>query len=126
MIALGSAAEALPRLERIAAAYPLDEVAQARLIRAYGAAGRRGQAFDAFHEVRRRLAEELGVDPGPELVAAHAELLRGTDTHRPRPAALTPVPAQLPPGVPAFTGRVAPLAALDRLGRGSGGTAVVA
>jgi DNA-binding SARP family transcriptional activator/Tfp pilus assembly protein PilF len=126
MIDLGSAAEALPRLERIAAAHPLDEVGQARLIRAYGAAGRRGQAFDTFHQVRRRLAEELGVDPGPELVAAHAELLGGTDAHRPRPAALTPVPAQLPPDVPAFTGRVAPLAALDRLGRGSGGTAVVA
>nr|BFE74232.1 hypothetical protein GCM10020092_075330 [Actinoplanes digitatis] len=63
-------------LEEAVAAEPLDEVGQARLITAYQAAGRRAQAFAAFHRVRGLLADELGVDPGLELIAAHEALLR--------------------------------------------------
>ncbi|GIJ72859.1 AfsR/SARP family transcriptional regulator [Virgisporangium ochraceum] len=127
MIALGSAADVLPKLEQVAAANPLDEVAQARLIRAYGAAGRRGQAFTLFGEVRRRLVEELGVDPGPELVRAHTDLLhsvgsgKSADDHR-RPAA----PAQLPAAIRGFTGRVPELARLHKAITGSAGTTIVA
>jgi tetratricopeptide (TPR) repeat protein len=129
MIALGSAAEALPRLEEAAAAHPLDEVGQARLIQAYGAAGRRGQAFATFREVRGRLADELGVDPGPELIRAHEGLLRGAGAADPRGKTLktlgsTPLPAQLPPDVPGFTGRARELGELDRLVAGSAGTAI--
>jgi DNA-binding SARP family transcriptional activator len=76
MIAAGRPAEGLPALEEAAAAQPLNESCRAALIRAYHAAGRRGQAFATYHEVRRRLADDLGVDPGPELSAAHAALLR--------------------------------------------------
>jgi DNA-binding SARP family transcriptional activator/Tfp pilus assembly protein PilF len=129
MIALGSAAEALPKLEQAAAANPLDEVAQARLIRAYGLSGRRGQAFALFGEVRRRLGDELGVDPGPELVRAHGELLHGTlpgpsGPGGDRPA--TPVPAQLPADVPGFTRRAAELARLHEVLAGSAGTTIAA
>jgi DNA-binding SARP family transcriptional activator len=128
MIALGSAAEALPRLEEAAAAHPFDEVGQARLIRAYGAAGRRAQAFATFREVRRRLAEELGVDPGPELLDAHADLLRvrGGRSEDGDGSTFTPVPAQLPADIPGFVGRVTELAALDRLATGSGATVIAA
>jgi tetratricopeptide (TPR) repeat protein len=75
MIAAGAAADALPVLTEAAAGQPLDEAAQARLIRALHAAGQRAQAFYHYHHTRRRLAEELGVDPGPQLAAAHATLL---------------------------------------------------
>jgi DNA-binding SARP family transcriptional activator len=75
MIAIGAAADALPALEEAAVEQPLDEAARARLIRGYQAAGRRAQAFAAYHEVRHLLAEELGVAPGSELTAAHAALL---------------------------------------------------
>jgi len=82
MLAAGRAAEALPALEEAAAAQPLDEAGQARLIRAYHAAGRRGQAFATYHEVRRRLADELGVAPGPDISAAHTRLLHDGDAPR--------------------------------------------
>jgi DNA-binding SARP family transcriptional activator len=76
MVAAGRPAEGLPALEEAAAAQPLNESCRAALMRAYHAAGRRGQAFATYHEARRRLADDLGVDPGPELSAAHAALLR--------------------------------------------------
>lgn len=124
MIACGRADEALPELTAAAAAQPLDEAAQAQLIRAYQAAGRRAQAFATYHDVRRQLADELGVDPGAELTAAHAALLRADVASDACPGRLhgeccvradRPVPAQLPADVAGFTGRTAELAELDRL-----------
>jgi DNA-binding SARP family transcriptional activator/Tfp pilus assembly protein PilF len=117
MIALGAVSEALPVLEEAAAAQPLDEAGQARLIRAYAVAGRRAKAFATFHETRKRLAEELGVDPGPELSAAHAAVLReaGEPAATAAPAPQKPVPAQLPADVPGFIGRDEELTALDLL-----------
>ncbi|MEU6409261.1 BTAD domain-containing putative transcriptional regulator [Microbispora sp. NPDC046933] len=63
-------------LEETVAAHPLREPFHALLVRALCAAGRRGDALEAFERVRLRLADELGVDPGPELRAAHLEALR--------------------------------------------------
>ncbi|MCZ4511648.1 tetratricopeptide repeat protein [Streptomyces sp. ActVer] len=83
MIAAGRSADALPVLEETAVAQPLDEDAQARLIRAYEAVGRRDQAVAVYRRSRRRLADELGVDPGPALAEAYAALLR----RRTRPSA---------------------------------------
>lgn len=125
MLASGDVEPAVAALEEAVATRPLDEAGQARLIRAYGAAGRRAQAFASFHTVRRQLADELGVDPGPELAAAYRDLLdaagpgAGTDhTGEPAPPAVDasrPPPAELPADVTAFTGRVRELDALDRL-----------
>jgi DNA-binding SARP family transcriptional activator len=130
MIACGDAAAAVPVLEEAAAADPLDEAAQARLIRAYQAAGRRSRAFVTYHDVRRRLADELGIAPGPKLTAAHAALLHEDAGAVPHPAegghrdaraatagsrSAAPVPAHLPADVPVFTGRAAELARLDSL-----------
>ena len=126
MIALGEVPEGLLALEEAAAAQPLDEAGQARLIRAYAVAGRRAKAFATFHDMRRRLADELGVDPGPELSAAHAAVLQdpGEPGTAPAPAEpavpvapapARPTPAQLPADVPGFTGRDEELAALDLL-----------
>ncbi|AGL17145.1 BTAD domain-containing putative transcriptional regulator [Actinoplanes sp. N902-109] len=118
MIALGDVRQALPALREAADAQPLDEAGQARLIRAFAAAGRRAEAFDTFHRARRRLADELGVDPGPELIAAHTAVLQDTaDAAGPERAAPVPhpAPAQLPADVPGFIGREDELAALDKL-----------
>ncbi|WP_033337467.1 tetratricopeptide repeat protein [Catenuloplanes japonicus] len=115
-IALGEVEEALPALAEAVAAQPLDEAGQARLIRAYAAAGRRADAFEAYRAARRRLADELGVDPGPELRAAHELVLR-EETPGPaaEPAPRRPVPAQLPGDVPDFIGRADELSRLDAL-----------
>lgn len=110
-IAAGRPADGLLALEEATSGQPLNEAWQARLVQAYRAAGRRGQAFTTYHQVRRRLADELGVDPGAELSAAHAALLREQDAAE-RPAT---VPAQLPADVHAFTGRAAEMAQLDLL-----------
>src|SRR5690606_36834835 len=69
-------AEVLPLLEEVAADQPFDEAAQARLIRGYHAVGRRAQALARYREVRARLVDELGVEPGPVLAEAHMALLR--------------------------------------------------
>ncbi|HEX6686245.1 MAG TPA: BTAD domain-containing putative transcriptional regulator [Candidatus Limnocylindrales bacterium] len=117
MVAAGRAAEVLPALEEAAATQPLDEAAQARLIRAYQAAGRRWQAFEVFHQVRHRLIEELGVEPGPELSSAHITVLQA-ESRGPRPglaARAAAAPAQLPVDVPGFVARTTELARLDAL-----------
>lgn len=87
MLASGRAAEALPVLERDAGSHPLDEGSQARLVRAYKAVGRRDSAFTAYLSARRRLIEELGVDPGPELTTAYESLLRTAPGARAGPGA---------------------------------------
>ncbi|MFS8102471.1 tetratricopeptide repeat protein [Lentzea alba] len=119
MIEIGAAADVLPAIAEAAADQPLDEASQARLIRAYHAVGRRAMAFQTYHEVRDRLVEELGVDPGAELRAAHAALLHDNDdvvgpSPRSRPALR--VPRQLPAQPPGFTGRASQLSTLDKLG----------
>ncbi|HWG98144.1 MAG TPA: BTAD domain-containing putative transcriptional regulator [Pilimelia sp.] len=121
MLAEGHADRAVQLLAEAAAAHPLDEAVQSRLIRAYQAAGQRAQAFATYQAVRAQLVRELGVDPGPELAAAHDALLRDDPPPRPdaghgAPAAPQPaVPAELPADVVGFVGRQAELVHLDRL-----------
>ncbi|MFE1798672.1 BTAD domain-containing putative transcriptional regulator [Streptomyces sp. NPDC059517] len=82
--------------------FPLVEPLAETLIRALHAAGRGAEALERFATVRRRLAEELGADPGPGLRDAHRTILRRTP---PAPARRTahrqtsePAPhASLPP-----------------------------
>jgi predicted ATPase/DNA-binding SARP family transcriptional activator len=71
----GSAAVVLPRLHAAAAWAPWHEPMQLRLVRAYQMAGQRAEALRVYERVRRRLREELGVDPGVELREAFAGLL---------------------------------------------------
>ncbi|MFI7504731.1 AfsR/SARP family transcriptional regulator [Streptomyces sp. NPDC049687] len=109
----------LPQLRRAADAHPLDEPVHGGLVRLLAAAGRRTEALAAYETVRARLAEELGIDPGPELRNAHDAVLRegpGTagdalsESDAPAPAGLPfVVPSQLPHDLPAFMGRRAEL-----------------
>ncbi|GIH19856.1 SARP family transcriptional regulator [Rugosimonospora africana] len=68
--------------EALAAANPLRERCHALLINALQADGRGAEALAAFERMRQRLADELGVDPGPELRRAHLAALRA-DSPRP-------------------------------------------
>ncbi|MFH8467179.1 BTAD domain-containing putative transcriptional regulator [Streptomyces sp. NPDC017991] len=67
----------VPVLERCAARYPVDERVHADLALALAATGHQAEALDVCRIVRTRLAEELGVTPGPELRAAHSRVLEG-------------------------------------------------
>ncbi|WP_271217314.1 BTAD domain-containing putative transcriptional regulator [Streptosporangium carneum] len=122
---------------------PLHEGLTARLMTALAGCGEQAVALRLFTGVRARLADELGVEPGAELRAAHLRILRGRPaaggdaagasrrqgrgaaSPKPPPPLGPPPgplpepsarpPAQLPAGVAAFTGRAAALRDLDRL-----------
>ncbi|HEX6340637.1 AfsR/SARP family transcriptional regulator [Umezawaea sp.] len=121
MIEIGSAADILPEVAEAAAEQPLDEPAQARLIRAYHAVGQRAKAFQIYHDVRDRLVDELGIDPGPELRDAHTALLHdngaptASATGTAEPRSVLRIPKQLPAEPAGFTGRTAQLSTLDDL-----------
>ncbi|HEY9314802.1 BTAD domain-containing putative transcriptional regulator [Williamsia sp.] len=70
--------------QRKADADPLDESAQATLMRALSTLGRGAEALAVFARLRRTLSTELGADPGPEVMAIHEQLLRPAPVERPR------------------------------------------
>ncbi|WP_374705580.1 BTAD domain-containing putative transcriptional regulator [Streptomyces sp. AJS327] len=76
-LALGRASHVLPELRELVTEQPLDEPVRALLMRALHAVGRTAEALETYESVRRAIAERLGADPGPELRALHAGLLRG-------------------------------------------------
>ena len=116
---------------------PLDERVHARLMIALLATGQQAAALRVHEDLRHRLDQELGVSPGPELAAAHLQVLRQEFTRATSaPVALSgpavtaaksgnctsgpmvmdlPVPHQLPPATPYFAGRATELSALDEM-----------
>ncbi|GAA3776211.1 BTAD domain-containing putative transcriptional regulator [Plantactinospora mayteni] len=111
--ALGHHDQVLPVLRQATDADPLHEAAHARLMLALAGSGQQAAALGVYEALRRRLADELGADPGPELVGAHRRVLRQEVT---RPAGTGPAPVsahrQLPPDMADFTGREAELRTL--------------
>ncbi|MFE1413569.1 BTAD domain-containing putative transcriptional regulator [Streptomyces sp. NPDC058746] len=146
-LALGHHQRITAELTRLVADFPLRERMRAQLMTALYRCGRQADALHVFHEGRSVLAEELGVEPGHGLQAAHEALLGATLDLAPHPAgpggapavtrrpagtaapdtAAVPAGVLLPPfmlppdtGV-AFTGRTRELAALRRMFAGTAG-----
>ncbi|WP_332838859.1 AfsR/SARP family transcriptional regulator [Nocardia bovistercoris] len=74
---IGDIDGALTLARRRAAADPFDETAQLALMRLLAAAGRVGEALESFAAFRADLADRLGADPGPALIALNTAILRG-------------------------------------------------
>ena len=67
LLATGRAAEIIGELEAAVADAPLRERRWGQLMLALYRAGRQGEALGAYQRARSLLADELGVDPGPDL-----------------------------------------------------------
>ncbi|MFC4536153.1 ATP-binding protein [Sphaerisporangium dianthi] len=55
---------------------PIDETVQATLMTTLAALGQQAEALSVFDTVRARLADDLGIDPGPGLREAHRQVLQ--------------------------------------------------
>ncbi|MER5464656.1 BTAD domain-containing putative transcriptional regulator [Streptomyces sp. NPDC002668] len=125
---LGEHADTARELAALVAEHPLDERFREMLMLALYRSGRQAEALMTYGEARKVLAEELGIDPGPELRHMYERILRAdngliappTLAHPPGPAPDQPTPAQLPIDLPAFVGRAAQLARVDLVLDGNG------
>ncbi|HEX4225314.1 MAG TPA: BTAD domain-containing putative transcriptional regulator [Pseudonocardiaceae bacterium] len=104
-------------LSDVARHAPYDEALQARLIQVLAASGRQADAVEVYRTVRTRLADDLGIDPGPELRTAYERISATAPPPSPPAEPRRRVPAQLPADLPIFTGRDNELARLAALVR---------
>ncbi|GAA1536855.1 BTAD domain-containing putative transcriptional regulator [Kribbella lupini] len=134
-------------LRELTARFPLREALWSRLLLALQRSGRSAEALGCYETVRVLLADELGVDPGPELKRQHGVLLQsesaaatiGEDEHHDRTqpppssdqivssdgAAVHVAPQQLPAARGVFVGRANELQALDDLRQEAPESAIV-
>jgi WD40 repeat protein/serine/threonine protein kinase len=73
---LGRHRELVPELETLVAAHPFRERLWLHLVMALYRSGRQGDALAAFQRARGLLAEELGIDPSPDLRRLQERILR--------------------------------------------------
>ncbi|MFE5520282.1 BTAD domain-containing putative transcriptional regulator [Streptomyces virginiae] len=127
---VGRGRELTAELTSLVAEHPLRERLVGALMRSLVAAGRPAEALTVYGNARTALAEELGVDPSPELSALHTAVLRGQvevpagpppATYAPTPSpSPSPTPSPSPPtnlrtGLASFVGRDEDLDQVDSL-----------
>ncbi|MBN6033693.1 BTAD domain-containing putative transcriptional regulator [Amycolatopsis sp. 195334CR] len=121
LLAVGRGHELVLSLAERVAAAPLDERTNGQYLRALHQSGQVAEALAHYQDFRRRLVEELGIEPGAAVRQAHRALLHGTP-ETPPTRQRVPVPRQLPAPPRHFAGRGPEL---DRLDAASGAPAVV-
>jgi DNA-binding SARP family transcriptional activator len=142
---LGRHSEVVAELRQLVAAHPLQEQFHAQLMLSLYRSGRQADALAAYQDVRRVVAEELGIDPSPGLRLLHQRILTADDRLLPAPDGSPPdsasvtlspaaggpgdrvaaprvVPRQLPAATRHFAGRAGALKALTELAAEAAGT----
>ncbi|ACZ87185.1 regulatory protein AfsR [Streptosporangium roseum] len=119
----GHARDLISDLRALVSEHPLRETLWTQLILALYRSNRHAEALRTYEDVRCLLADELGVDPGIELMKLHELILRNDPTldcpsRRTKSGIGVPVmvrPCALPYDVPDFTGREAELQRLTSM-----------
>jgi predicted ATPase/DNA-binding SARP family transcriptional activator len=102
-LALGRHHELIGELEALVIEHPLDERLWASLLVAYYRSGRQADALRAYQRLRTTLADDLGIDPNPELAALERRILDQDETLLHVPVARVDAPpAELPGGTVTF------------------------
>jgi DNA-binding SARP family transcriptional activator len=72
----GRHADLVGELESLTDDHPLRERLRGQLMLALYRSGRQAEALQSYHDTRRALVDELGIDPGPTLQRLHGSILR--------------------------------------------------
>src|SRR5262245_2718183 len=115
---LGRHAELIPELEAITVENPLRETLSSQLMRALYGTGRQADALAAYDRLRKRLADDLGIDPSPDVEQVHLAVLRQDPLLLPEPAPSTvsqPPRTNLRAQLTSFVGRTEEVARLGKL-----------
>jgi DNA-binding SARP family transcriptional activator len=74
-IALGDHRRIIPELQKLVAAHQFHERFRAQLMLSLYRSGRQAEALQHYALIRRKLREDLGIEPGPELQNLHRAIL---------------------------------------------------
>ena len=105
MLAAGRHVEVVGELQGLVAAHPFRERFCAQLMVALYRSGRQADALAAYTATRERLADELGLDPGPELQDLAQAVLRQDPVLLGSAPPATPPPASVERPTPRALGR---------------------
>lgn len=94
-LALGRHAELVGELQALTSEFPLRERLRGQLMLALYRSGRQAEALSAYRDAKRMLAEELGIDPTPDLQRLEGAILRQDPDLE-----LAPLPVRPPPAPP--------------------------
>ncbi|MEU8677793.1 BTAD domain-containing putative transcriptional regulator [Streptomyces sp. NPDC048560] len=128
-VELGGHSDVVPELRTLAAAHPLRERLRLLLMLSLYRCDRQAEALAVYHDTRRILIAELGIEPGPAVRDLHRQLLAadpslGAPRTAPEPRPSVVRPAQLPSDLSDFTGREAETSRVTSALTGAAGTAV--
>jgi YVTN family beta-propeller protein len=87
----GRHGQLIGELSILAEEHPFVERFQAQLMLALYRAGRQAEALDVYRRLRRRLVDELGIEPGPSVRELQQAILRHEAREARRPPGATPV-----------------------------------
>ena len=95
-LACGRHREVIGELDTLCREHPLRERFWAQRMTALYRAGRQAEALRAYQDLRVHLADELGLEPSPELARLEADVL----AQAPDLAVMRPAPSEPPPTLP--------------------------